>query len=100
MIQPRPATVIMVAFAQGSVTVQTASPREVVIADMKGDDKGEVTLKSISQTEVKDHPQGATKYVLKDEEIHFNKKDVVFWSLSVASDPPMIKTLDPHIKVM
>lgn len=97
-MQPRPATVIMVAFAQGSVTVQTAKPREVILAEMKGDDTGEITLASISQTEVKDHPQGATKYVLKDEEIHFNKKDIVFWSLSVAHDPPMIKTLEESIK--
>lgn len=98
MHQPRPATVVMIAFATGSVTVQSAAKRESIIAAMKGDDNGEITLKSISQTEVKENPRGETRYVLTDEEIHFNKKDVVFWSLSVASDPPKVLVMTPKIQ--
>lgn len=98
MRQPRPATVIMIAFAQGSVTVQSASSRESIIAAMKGDDDGEITLKSITSTEVKEHPKSETRYVLKDEEIHCNRRDIVFWSLSVAHDPPMVQVVGGTIQ--
>lgn len=105
-MRKRPATVVMIAFATGSVTIQCAKNRAEVKALMnvpdtiqEGDRLGEatrVTIPSISETDVKEDPRSQViQYSLKDEEIEFRRKDVVFWSISVAVDPPIIQELAP-----
>ncbi len=93
----RPVTVIMVAFATGSTTIQanyTAAEVRAMftVSDFDSDGDAEIiTLKSIQETLVKEDPRSeVVQYILKDEEISFRKKDVVFWSVSVAYDPPVI----------
>lgn len=91
MSAQRPKCVVMVAFAHGSITVQTAASKDEVIKIMKGNDKGEIVLHSISQTEVKTDPRASeVVYVLANEQIHFHKTSVVFFSISEAIDPPVI----------
>jgi hypothetical protein len=106
----RPKTVIMIAFATGSTTIQSnLEATEVraalnvpyyetrVVKDARGmeistQEPTQVTLKSISETKVKEDPRAEiVQYILKDEEVVFARKDVVFWSLSVANDPPKIE---------
>lgn len=100
----RPKTVIMVAFATGSTTIQSNdSPAEVRAAmnvhylDKDGE-PNQVTLKSITETSVKEE-KGSDKvqYILKNEEIIFARKDVVFWSVAEAVDPPAIHVLNQGI---
>jgi hypothetical protein len=97
--RPRPATVIMVAFATGSVTIQCAKGKPEVKALMNVPDENgmgvatRVSIPSISETDVKEDPRSAIiQYSLKNEEIEFRRKDVVFWSVSEAVDPPLIQT--------
>lgn len=83
----------MVAFATGSITVQSAKTKAELRAIMKGDENGEIVLGSISETQVKTDPRAQeVAYVLGDEEIVFQKSDVKFYSISVAKDPPLIDT--------
>lgn len=88
----------MVAFATGSVTIQCAKTKAEVKAILNVpdiNDDGEatrVTIPSISETDVKEDPRSALiQYSLKNEEIEFRRKDVVFWSISEAVDPPLIQ---------
>jgi len=112
MPAPRPATVVMIAFATGSVTIQCRKTKPEVKALMNvpyfervplkdympGSDGPSfemvpnlVNIPSISETDVKEDPRSADiKYRLTNEEIEFARKDVVFWSVSEAVDPPLV----------
>lgn len=97
---PRPTTVIMVAFATGSVTIQCRKTKAEVKALMNvnpHDDNAwptKIVLPSISETDVKEDPRSSViQYRLANEEIEFYRKDVVFWSVSEAVDPPLIQEL-------
>lgn len=92
-----PRSVVMIAFATGSVTIQSVkAPAELRALlnepDVQPDGTvTEITIESISETEVREDKRSPTiDYVLKNEEIHFRKKDVVFWSISEAVDPPKV----------
>ncbi|HEX9430874.1 MAG TPA: hypothetical protein VF944_10900 [Candidatus Bathyarchaeia archaeon] len=94
----KPRSVIMVAFATGSITIQSAKSPDELRAQMNERDFDdnenaiEIRINSISETEVKSNPRDTDPaYILKNEEIHFRKKDVVFWSISEAFDPPRVK---------
>lgn len=112
----RPKTVIMVAFATGSTTIQSNDePAQVraamnvpyyetrVVKDARGleistQEPTQVTLKSITETSVREDPKSETvQYILKNEEIVFARKDVVFWSVAEAVDPPAIKLVNQGI---
>lgn len=100
----RPNSVIMVAFATGSTTIQSNDSAAQVRAAFKTpymDEKGEptqITLKSITETSVKEDARSdKVQYILKDEEITFARKDVVFWSVAVAHDPPAIQLVNQGI---
>lgn len=96
-----PASVIMIAFATGSVTIQSAKQPAELRAIMKVppfEDGStvpvEIWLNSISETKVKRETRSEViDYILKNEEIHFYRKDVVFYSISEAVPPPKIETL-------
>lgn len=89
----RPNTVIMVAFATGSVTVQANYQPAEVRALLKVGPDEEVTLKSITETKVKEDARtDVVQYILKNEEVNFRRGDVVFWSVAEAFDPPKIDT--------
>jgi len=98
-------SVIMVAFATGSTTIQSNdSPAEVRAAMSvpylgKDGEPTQVTLKSITETSVKEGPEKDSKvqYVLKNEEIVFARKDVVFWSVAEALDPPLVQEVPNRI---
>lgn len=122
----RPGTVVMVAFATGSVTIQCRKTKAEVIALMNVPDYeplkmreaaneehpdrvrylGEpvptrVMIPSISETDVKHDPRSSViAYRLTNEMIEFRRKDVVFWSVSEAVDPPLIQEVPPGIAVM
>lgn len=109
---PRPTTVIMVAFATGSVTIQCRKTKAEVKAIMNvppflrtlrspvggeiqpaiyDEEPTKILLPSISETDVKEDPRSQViQYRLTNEEIEFYRKDVVFWSVSEAVDPPMV----------
>jgi len=110
MAKPRPVTVVMIAFATGSVTIQCAKGRAEVIALMNVPDEEwkqehgqterlvpvRVQIPSISETDVKEDPRSQViQYTLKNEMIEFRRKDVVFWSVAEAVDPPIIQELAP-----
>jgi len=104
----RPGTVIMIAFATGSVTIQCAKTKGEVKAMMNvplwSDEDHtvtEVVIPSISETDVKEDPRkNEILYKLANEEIAFCRKDVVFWSVSEAVDPPLIASLAPGARIV
>lgn len=88
----------MIAFATGSVTIQCRKSKAELKAIMnvplfqENGDPTKVMIPSISETDVKEDPRSVdVKYRLTNEEIEFNRKDVVFWSVSEAVDPPLIQ---------
>ena len=100
----RPKTVIMVAFATGSTTIQSNYEPAEVRAIMNVpylDEKGQptqVTLKSITETKVREDPRSEEiQYILKNEEIVFARQLVVFWSVAEAVDPPAIHLVNQGI---
>lgn len=102
MANPRPATVVMIAFATGSVTIQCRKSKAEIKALMNVPDVDEnmeptrIMIPSISETDVKADPRSQViQYRLANEEIEFRRRDVVFWSVSEAVDPPMIHELAP-----
>lgn len=102
----RPTTVIMIAFATGSVTIQCVKTKAEVKALMNvpyfnpDGTTTEITIPSISETDVKEDPRkDEILYKLKNEEIAFCRKDVVFWSVSESVDPPLITTLAPGARL-
>jgi len=109
----------MIAFATGSITIQCRKTKAEVKAIMNvreeegyltKDEQGQpmtrwlatrVTIPSISETDVKHDPRETTiAYRLTNEEIEFRRKDVTFWSVSEAVDPPLIQEVRPGIAVL
>jgi len=101
--KPRPATVVMIAFATGSVTIQCAKSKAEIIALMnepeyKDNVAVRIVIPSISETDVKEDPRSTEiKYRLANELIEFRRKDVVFWSVSEAVDPPIIQEVPTRL---
>ena len=107
--QQRPGTVVMVAFATGSITVNCPKTKPEVIAIMNVPDMEltgsepflerptRVQIPSLSETDIheKNDPRsrelGELLYRLVNETIEFRRKDVVFWSVAEAIDPPLVQ---------
>lgn len=96
----RPNTVIMIAFATGSVTISCAKSKAEVNALMNCGNDEEVRIPSISETDVMtDKRDQKPTYRLVNEEIHFRRGLVVFWSVSESAEPkpdPLIGLLNPQ----
>lgn len=93
-MRPRPATYIAVHLTGGiPLVVGTPYSRAKAEEVMRGDENGDIRIKSIDEgtiTEDPRNPHSPPLFRLVNEEFWLNKKDVIFHSFRDVVDPPKV----------
>lgn len=85
-----PKTIVTVQFSAGKIVLNTPKTKHEVRSLMKGDDNGMVTIPSLDEGLVSDQRTKTPIFMVTNEEITFNIKDILYYGIAETIDPPKI----------